>query len=345
MKNPFYNSEEHRLRAVWRLLLFSGLNLVAALTLQAILGIILGVIAAVSGVDLSNPQAVQVSILRNPYLPALSAVVTLFATGLVTLLAVRIDGRPLADFGFRFNGVWWRDFGFGLLLGALLMTVIFVVELAAGWVTITSVLNSTIPNQSFGTGLLLSLVLFFCVGIYEEMLSRGYQLRNMAEGMRGKYLNPRTALLAAYVISSILFGILHAANPNASFISTLYLMTAGLLLGLGFVLTGDLAIPIGLHMAWNFFQGSVFGFPVSGMTIGASFIAIKQSGPEIITGGVFGPEAGLIGLFAIALGSFLIIQWLRWTRGAARIEQRLAVYTPAPVPVKTIAPAAGQPEQ
>jgi membrane protease YdiL (CAAX protease family) len=112
-------------------------------------------------------------------------------------------------------------------------------------------------------------------------------------------------------------------------------MLAGLFLGLGFILTGELAIPIGLHMSWNFFQGSVFGFPVSGLNSAASFIGIHQSGPDLFTGGVFGPEAGLVGLSALVLGSVVIVLWLRWTRGAAQLEQRLAVFSPpAPRPVK-----------
>jgi hypothetical protein len=88
-------------------------------------------------------------------------------------------------------------------------------------------------------------------------------------------------------------------------------------------------------MSWNFFQGSVFGFPVSGVSSAASFIGIHQAGPELFTGGAFGPEAGLVGLVALALGSVLIVLWLRWTRGATQLDQRLAVFSPpAPRPVK-----------
>ena len=115
-------------------------------------------------------------------------------------------------------------------------------------------------------------------------------------------------------------------------------MAAGLFLGLGFILTGELAIPIGLHMSWNFFQGSVFGFPVSGLKLGDSLITIQQGGPDFITGGTFGPEAGLIGLAAIILGGLMIVLWLRMTRERAVIAQNLAVYTPA-LPLKQTAEA------
>jgi hypothetical protein len=93
-------------------------------------------------------------------------------------------------------------------------------------------------------------------------------------------------------------------------------------------LTGDLAISIGLHMTWNFFQGVVFGFPVSGMASQASFIGIHQGGPDLITGGPFGPEAGLIGLGAIAIGAVMIVLWVKWRYGAVKLQDRLAVYQP-----------------
>ena len=188
MKNPFLNSAEHRLRAFWRLLLVSGLNWIVVLILQTSMGIILGIMAVVNGVDISNSQNIQDTFTNNPYLPALTAFVTLLATGLVFLLASRLDRRPLKGFGFQFNSLWWRDFGFGLLLGAFLMALIFAVELAAGWIKITATLQTKIPGQSFWIGFLLSFLVFFCVGIYEEMTSRGYLLRNLAEGLRSKYI-------------------------------------------------------------------------------------------------------------------------------------------------------------
>jgi membrane protease YdiL (CAAX protease family) len=208
------------------------------------------------------------------------------------------------------------------------MALIFAFELAAGWVSVTGYLDG--GGRPFWGEIWLPVLVFICVGIQEEMSTRGYLLRNLAEGLNFKRSGPRTALIAAYVISSLIFGGLHAANPNASLTSTLSIALAGFFLGLGFVLTGELAIPIGLHISWNFFQGNVFGFPVSGSPAGPSFIAIEQAGPAWATGGAFGPEAGVIGLAAIALGCGLTLWWVRRRTGRLRLQAVLAEYEPHP---------------
>ena len=84
---------------------------------------------------------------------------------------------------------------------------------------------------------------------------------------------------------------LHANNPNATLLSTLNIVLAGLMLGFGYVLSGELAIPIGLHTTWNLFQNAVYGFPVSGFgPFGATFLATAQTGPDLWTGGSLAPR-------------------------------------------------------
>jgi uncharacterized protein len=322
IKAIFINPIEHRLRAGWRLLLY----LLLLLLLTGGFSIVLGLVLSLSK---STSLAWLYSIL--------SGLLTLAAIVAATLIAARwVDRHPFSDFGFHFSQDWWIDFGFGLTLGALLMAFIFGVESAAGWITIEP---GSGMGAAFWEGIAISLVLFICVGIYEELFSRGYLLHNLAEGLNLRFISPKSAVLIAYLVSSSIFGALHAANPNASLISTLNLIVAGLFLGLGFVLTGNLAISIGLHMTWNFFQGNVFGFPVSGSGAGASFINIQQGGPELWTGGSFGPEAGLIGIAAIALGSLLIVLWVRYRYGRISLCQDLALYSSA-----ALTPAAAQPQ-
>lgn len=336
LANIFINPKEHRLRAPWRLLLqwiiFFGGNTIASVGI----GIGAGLIMTVASGKLPDMQSF-LSMSMHPLVLAAGGVSALLFMLLSYWVAARwLDRRQFRDFGFHFSEAWWLDLGFGLFLGAFLMVVIFAVERAAGWVVVTGSFQSYNPGTSFWGGIFSAAVLFLCVGIYEEMLSRGYQLRNLAEGFNVRFIGPRGALLIAYLLSSSFFGLLHIGNPNASWVSTANIVVAGLFLGLGYLLTGELAIPIGLHITWNFFQGSVFGFPVSGTAPIASIIAIQQRGPSAWTGGAFGPEGGLIGLLAIALGCLMIILWVRWRSGQAVLQDRLAVYTP---PQKTL-PAA-----
>jgi membrane protease YdiL (CAAX protease family) len=127
-------------------------------------------------------------------------------------------------------------------------------------------------------------------------------------------------------LSSLFFGIGHAMNPHADWVSTLGVTAAGLLLGLGYVFTGSLGISVGLHFSWNFFQGNVFGFPVSGRDFGVSFLKVSQGGPGLWTGGAFGPEAGLLGFLACLLGGLLVLLWVRRVYGPVRLRGDIAVY-------------------
>ena len=319
--NPFWSRDERRLRAGWRILLQTILFvLLLMLLLQT---------AAILYLVSVQPHLATIPLLatESPWVMLAGALATLLAAFISLLVAARfLDRRPFRDYGFHINSRWWADLGFGLALGASMMALVFLVELAMGWVVVEGTFQtSTPPGMDFASAILVSLVVFICVGIYEEMLSRGYLLLNLAEGLNFRW-GPRTALLLAWALSSISFGLLHASNPNATAISTFNLMLIGLFLGWGFILTGELATPIGLHIAWNFFQGNVFGFPVSGGFSGTSFITIRQHGPELITGGAFGPEAGLLGLAISLLGALVVWLWVRYRNGEAELQTHLAEY-------------------
>ena len=286
----FWNFEEHRMRALWRL--------ASALTLTAILTFVLGAPFFIISGAISSP-ALEKTLLYIAALPAI-------------WLATRfIDRRPFSDTGIYIKKDWWIDLIFGLLLGALLMTAVFLVELGAGWITVSQLFYNMGTDQSFILSILPPFFLLVLVGFVEELAFRGYLLLNTAEGFNGRFLNPRAALILAWLLSSAIFGIMHALLPNATITSTVNIILAGLWLGLGTILTGSLAIPIGIHITWNFFQGYVFGFPVSGgRDFSATFVAIDQGGPNIWAGGDFGPEGGLIGVAAMLLGILLVIAWV-----------------------------------
>jgi len=322
LKTLFWNEEQHRIRTFWRLIFQAVFTALLALVPVVIIGESLsaaqkrGVLpAALTGV--AGDKLLDLII---------GPLFTILIVASVWLAGRLLDRRRFVDFGFHLSRAWWRDLCFGLGLGAGLMGSIFLLEWAAGWITIRETFQVSLPGLSFNLALLYVLVKDVCVGIYEELLSRGYHLKNMAEGFKGmRDMNAKTAILVSTFVSSLIFGLLHAANANTTFLSLFILCLNGVFLALGYILTGELAIPIGLHIAWNFFQGSVFGFPVSGDQENAAVIAIQQEGPILMTGGAFGPEAGLVGLTAMVLGSVLILMWVGWRYGRRGIYEHLAV--------------------
>jgi uncharacterized protein len=278
----------------------------------------------------------QVALPPAPWLGrALHFLLYMVAVGLATWIAVRwLDRRPRgrqrADLGLAPSPGWWAEVGSGLLLGLVLMALVFALHWVEGWIVVTGFFSVHIRELPFPLALLGPALAFTAIGVGEEVVFRGYILRNAAEGLRGLTGHgPRGetwAVFAAWVLSSLLFGLYHIFNPASSWISTVNLFLVGMLFGLPVVLTGRLGLAIGLHIAWNFAQGTIFGFPVSGNEFGSvAFIVTERRGPALWTGGEFGPEAGLVGLLAIVVGSLLILAWVQ-RRGPVRIESSWATY-------------------
>ena len=318
VKAVFWNSDERRLRFLWRLALFSLIFVIMLGGVQTLIYFLLPDLSARFHDDLAAKDLVLSTIGQ----------IVVFIALIPTLLIIGrwVDRRPFSDYGYHWGRRWLIDLIFGLLLGSALMTGVFVVEYLAGWVEIVGFMHAP-ASLSFAAGILSALILFICTAFLEETMMRGYLLHNLAEGLNFKFWNPTVALILAWIITSSIFGLLHLGNPHATVVSSASIAMAGLFLGLGYILTGDLALPVGVHLTWNFFQGNVFGFPVSGTSVNSvSFIAIKQRGPETWTGGAFGPEAGIMGLIAIAIGALLVLGWVRWRTG--RLQLQLSIPMP-----------------
>lgn len=316
-----------RLRALWRIIAQTIAWLLSLFAIGLPIGILYVIGMLIVGQSSRGALETSLESLRqsgvfNTLVGVITLFTTLFSVGIVGYF---LDRRRFGDFGFHLNRRWILDLGFGLFLGVVLMAGVFVVEWQVGWIEPVVAFNA---QPTYLLQIVSQLVLFLCVGIYEEISSRGYQLRNLAEGFNMPALGKRRATIVAWIVTSVWFGLLHAINPNTTPVSTFNIVLAGIFLGLGFVLTGELAIPIGLHITWNLFQGTVFGFPVSGATFGESLIALQQGGPEFWTGGAFGPEAGLIGILAMIAGSVLTMAWIRLSRGELALQTSLAEYSP-----------------
>ncbi len=327
----FWNQDEKRVRALWRLAIHAVLFMMLTSFITVGLTVLAALFRLASGTRLRDVLGVNdlTTLINAPYATMVIAPLAAFlgVLGATFFAGKWLDCRPFKAFGFIFSKRWWQDFAFGLGLGALLMGLIFLVGWLTGSIHVTGFFKAFNQDISFFWGFLQALFFFILVGIYEELLSRGYHLVNLAEGFNGRLFGERGALILAYLVSSLAFGLLHLGNPNATWVSGVNIAMAGVFLGLGMVLTGSLAIPIGLHITWNFFQGTVFGFAVSGIRTGATLIATEATGPAWLTGGNFGPEAGLLGLGAMLIGCVLIIFWVRW-KGKLALAEELAVYEP-----------------
>jgi membrane protease YdiL (CAAX protease family) len=209
--------------------------------------------------------------------------------------------------GLRREGAWVREILLGAALGPLAFALVLALELACGWATVS-------PGSISLGSLLLGALGYTGIAINEEIATRGFLLQVL-----GRAWNPPAALLG----SSALFAALHGLNPHATPIAVAFLVIAGLALGWGYFATGRLWLPIAFHWSWNFAQGPLFGFPVSGLS-GAGVLAVTPTGPEAATGGAFGPEAGLVGLAAEAVVALIIFGWWR-TRGSAAATMAAAI--------------------
>jgi len=315
-----WNPETRRPRLPWRV----GLGVVV-LGLVSLL-VTLGVRAAL-GSGPGGVVAASLQVQSSGLASVLSMGVLTASTFAGVYLAGRlVDRRRFADFGFHLDGDWWADFAAGAGSGVVLMTAIFLVELAAGWVRVTDTLVSA-TGRSFALPFLASLVFFVGVAVTEELLTRGYLLKNVAEGLADfGPVTPRAGVVVATIATATVFGLGHANNPNATPVSTAALGFAGIFLAVGYVLTGELGFPVGLHLTWNFFQGNVYGFPVSGTGTQATVVAVSQQGPRWVTGGPFGPEAGLLGFAAMVAGIALTVAWVRHRDGRVALDP--AVWRP-----------------
>lgn len=220
-----------------------------------------------------------------------------------------IEGRPVADFG-RERAVREWAVGVALGFGAITLTVAVIAALGGYRVTGWNPPSVLVP--------VLALAIFS--GVFEEIIARGLVFRLLEE-----WLGSWTAL----ALSALLFGFLHIMNPNATVLAAAAIsIEAGILLGALYMLTRRLWMAIGLHMAWNFTQGGIYGIPVSGLEVEGLLFNTMQ-GPPMLTGGAFGAEASLpaiiictsLGLWVLyrahRKGRFVAASWHRFRTGRA----------------------------
>jgi membrane protease YdiL (CAAX protease family) len=268
----FISPHERRLRAGWRLLI------------QALIFAIFAAIA---------------SILIFPALPEgwffqlVKEVVRLLAITIPIYLARRfLDRRSFVSLGVdRKHGIS-RDILAGFLISGVGVSLLFVIFLAMGWLKVEGFAWQVDPWSRIITAVVIMLLIFAMTAWSEELQARGYWLQNLEEGLN---------LGWAFILSSLFFSLSHFLNEGFSWMAFLGVFVGSFDLAYGYIRTRRLWLPIGLHLGWNFFLGTIYGFAVSGLEGMPSLVLQSVSGPKLWTGGAFGPEAGLLMLLAVGV--------------------------------------------
>ena len=209
-----------------------------------------------------------------------------FKLGLVTILisvlsiylyriyVALFEGRKASELSLK---SFLPQMGLGLLLGFVFISlIILIISLFGGY---------QITGRNKALVMLPVFIMAIQAGVFEEILSRGAIFRIVEDGLGTWW---------SVLISALIFGFLHIWNPNATVFSSLSIaITAGVILALFYVITRKLWIPIGIHIAWNFTLGGIYGAPVSGGEKNGLLIS-EMSGSELLTGGEFGPEASIV---------------------------------------------------
>ncbi len=230
----------------------------------------------------------------------------------VAFLAIKgLDKRNLSDIGLLVNKQWFIELGLGILLAFIAQTFIFSTEVGFGWLEINGFGWERTGSEYWLRSFAGYFLMMLSVGFYEELLFRGYPLINLTEGFTVGNITPEKAAWFASILTSVLFGVAHASNPNANFISTFNIVLAGLMLSVPILLTGRLAFSIGIHFSWNWVMGGIYGLPVSGLDGRRSLLQTIETGPDFWTGGRFGPEAGMLGILAMLLILVLILVYVK----------------------------------
>jgi len=213
-------------------------------------------------------------------------IATLF---IIFIFTKYVDKTPFISIGLHIKNRI-SDLLIGFFLGAIIMTI--------GIFSLMYLQEIQIANNEFmySNNIALSFIFYLFVAIMEEALCRGYVLGQLLKAC-DKYL--------ALVISSAFFALLHSFNPSMAAVPIFNLFLAGILLGISYSYTKNLWFPIALHLSWNFFQGPIFGFGVSGFR-SYSIVAQTRTEDNFINGGSFGFEGSLLATFLMVISIFCI---------------------------------------
>lgn len=243
---------------------------------------------SILGLDI-NESDVDRSILERTVI----SYFTLISTIIIIYIFLKFqEKKPFSELGFDTTFIK-KDMIYGLLTGFIIIT--------ASVIILFSINNIIYSEADFSLlNLLLSFLLYMSVSISEEVLVRGYILRNLMLSLN-KYL--------ALIISSAIFSLIHASNPAIEAIGFINIFLSGILMGGSYIYTRNLWYPIALHFSWNFFQ-AIFGFNVSGLKT-PTVVNITFPEFDILNGGAFGLEGSILVSILSLLAILVVLKYYK----------------------------------
>jgi hypothetical protein len=276
------------------------------------------VVTAIVGIMTVSP------VVRSPFGLVVGAVLdqafrVALIGGVVVLWARYLDRRPLADYGLSRRSDSAGNLLAGLTIGTAIPALALVVFLAGGWAEVTGVAHAGSAALPFALVVLGYAVQFSLVGVWEELLFRGLFIRNAAEGL-GR-LPDWAALVGAWGVSSATFALVHFSQVATPTAFLFYMLLGGGLLGTAYVVSGDLGLPIGLHIAFNFASNTLFGLTGVVSDEVPSVLRLSFTGPEAIVG-----IPGVVHAATIVVGIAAVLAWVRYHRGDLNLRTELTVW-------------------
>jgi len=225
------------------------------------------------------------------------------------------ERKPLGMVGLAFHPVWVTELCVGLGIGGIMMVLVGMAEVLLALTRFTPSPLAATSELAYGGGLFLIL---FISATNEELVFRGYPFQKLVESVG------RTGAVA---LASVCFGLVHLGNPDHTLFSTVNTMLVGVPLSIAYLRTRALWMPVGIHFAWNYVQGFIFGLPVSGFRLPATVLNPRVHGGAWLTGSSYGPEGGLLcTIVVVAAGLFLFLS----PRIRMSGKMRELVYGPSP---------------
>lgn len=268
--------------------LSNGMISTVLLFLMIIVGQIIGGII----LEIIRRTAVEIGI----FMETLELILSFLFPLLLCLLWVKfVEKRKISSLGLMKEGSI-SNFLKGFLIGFLMFSTVTLMMYISGTISIEQNINKGIK---FIPGILIILPGWILQSSTEEILSRGWLMH---------VVGARHKPIIGFIVSSVMFGFLHILNPGVDLISIVNIVLVGFMFGLYVINTQDTWGACGLHAAWNFSQGNIYGFSVSGLNASSnSLLTFSSKGSTLLTGGKFGPEASIFSTIVLGIAIIILI--------------------------------------